>query len=170
MEAEYQHCSHYFNLYEGDASQNDHFNLQNPQNDHDHDHDQDLHVHDHCSHPQASVVMDQEKRLRRMVSNRESARRSRMRKRKQIREMKMNVEQLTVDANYNLYNKVISLLEKTRQILHENSQLEEKLSYFHQYFMEDRMVLPGNNIDCDITRQYLHQPTCYLLDSISPNI
>ncbi|CAF1696720.1 hypothetical protein HID58_050351 [Brassica napus] len=155
MEAEDQHPSHYFNLYEGDSSQNDHFNLQNPQNDHDHDHDQDLHVHDHCTHPQASsVVIDQEKRLRRMVSNRESARRSRMRKRKQIREKKMHVEQLTT-SNYNLYNKVISLLERTPQILHENSQLEEKLSYFHQYFMEDRMVLPGNNIDCDITRQYL---------------
>ncbi|CAN6805585.1 unnamed protein product, partial [Brassica oleracea var. botrytis] len=141
--------SHYFNLFEGDSSQNDHFNLQNPQNDH--NHDQGLHVHDHCTHPQASVAMDQEKRLRRMVSNRESARRLRMRKRKQIQEMKMHVEQLTT-SNYNLYNKVISLLEKTRQILHENSQLEEKLSYFHQYFMEDRMVLPGNNIDCDITQ------------------
>ena len=93
-----------------------------------------------------------------MVSNRESARRSRMRKRKQIREKKMHVEQLTT-SNYNLYNKVISLLERTPQILHENSQLEEKLSYFHQYFMGDRMVLLGNNIDCDITRQYLHQPT-----------
>ncbi|CAG7879016.1 unnamed protein product [Brassica rapa] len=144
MEAEDQHSSHYFNLYEGDSSQNDHFNLQNPQNDHDHDHDQD-HVHDRCTHPQASVVIDQEKRLRRMVSNRESARRSRMRKRKQIQEMKMHVEQFTT-SNYNLYNKVISLLERTRQILHENSQLEEKLSYFHQYFMEDRMVLPGKTL------------------------
>ncbi|CAH8308860.1 unnamed protein product [Eruca vesicaria subsp. sativa] len=155
MEAEDQYSSHYFNLFEGDSSQNDQFNLQNPQD----GHDQDLHVHDHCDHPEASVVMlDQEKILRRRVSNRESARRTRMRKRKQIEELTMHVEQLTT-SNYNLYDKVISLLENNRHILHENSQLKEKVSYFHQYFMEDRVVLPGSMNGCEVTGQSPHQPT-----------
>lgn len=147
----YSHCfnlfhgnpSHCFNLFQGNPSQIDHFNSIFLQNPHDHDH---VHDHYHYHHHQPSVVIDQEKRLRRTISNRESAKRSRMRKRKQIEELQMQLEQLMA-SNQHLSDKVFSLLENNRQILQENSQLKETVSSFHQYFTENMMIVPGNIYD-----------------------
>ncbi|GAV77769.1 bZIP_1 domain-containing protein [Cephalotus follicularis] len=69
----------------------------------------------------------QEKRFRRMISNRESARRSRMRKRKLIEELQYQVNQLQA-MNHQLSEKVIRLLECNHQILQENAQLKERAS------------------------------------------
>lgn len=68
-----------------------------------------------------------EKRLRRMISNRESARRSRMRRKRQIEELQNRVNELQT-MNHQLSDKVIHLLESNHQILQENSQLKEKVS------------------------------------------
>ncbi|KAF7846790.1 hypothetical protein BT93_L3735 [Corymbia citriodora subsp. variegata] len=68
-----------------------------------------------------------ERRLRRMISTQESARRSRLRKKKQIEELQLQVDQLR-GANNNLSEKLISLLESNHQILQENVQLKEKVS------------------------------------------
>ncbi|EFH40965.1 bZIP transcription factor family protein [Arabidopsis lyrata subsp. lyrata] len=89
----------------------------------------------------------EERRARRMVSNRESARRSRMRKKKQIEELQQQVEQLMM-LNHHLHEKVINLLESNHQILHENSQLKEKVSSFH-LLMAD-VLLPMRNAESNI--------------------
>ncbi|XP_056170627.1 basic leucine zipper 43-like [Syzygium oleosum] len=68
-----------------------------------------------------------EKKLRRRISNRASAWRSRLRKKMQIEELQMQVDQLQ-GANNKLSEKLISLLESNHQILQENAQLKEKVS------------------------------------------
>ncbi|XP_065851278.1 basic leucine zipper 43-like [Euphorbia lathyris] len=68
-----------------------------------------------------------ERRLKRMKSNRESARRSRMRKKRQIEELQCQVNHLQT-MNHQLSDKVIHLLETNHQILQENSQLKERVS------------------------------------------
>ncbi|KAI6675367.1 hypothetical protein NL676_003273 [Syzygium grande] len=68
-----------------------------------------------------------EKKLRRMISNRASARRSRLRKKKQIEELQTQAEQLR-GANSKLADKIISLLESNSQIIQENGRLKEKVS------------------------------------------
>ncbi|XP_050379578.1 basic leucine zipper 43-like [Argentina anserina] len=68
-----------------------------------------------------------EKRIKRMISNRESARRSRMRKKKQIEELQYQVDQLHM-TNRQLSEKLIQLLEGNQQILQENAQLKERVS------------------------------------------
>ncbi|CAL9229602.1 unnamed protein product [Arabidopsis halleri] len=133
---------------------------QNPQ-------DEDVHVHDHVDnhdhyhHQQPNVVMDQEKRLRRMATNRESARRSRMRERMMKEVLQMQVKQLMA-SNQLLSNKYISLLEYNHQILQENSQLKETVSSFHDQYTisygkhEDIL---GNINDFDSNQQSPYQPT-----------
>lgn len=89
-------------------------------------------------------LVTEERRARRMISNRESARRSRIRKKKQIEELQQQVEQLMM-LNHHLSEKVINLLESNHQILQENSQLKEKVSSFH-LLMAD-VLLPMRNAE-----------------------
>ncbi|XP_030521488.2 basic leucine zipper 43 [Rhodamnia argentea] len=102
------------------------------------DHINPRHHSDHVS----SVI--HEKRLRRMISNRESARRSRLRKKKQVEELQMQVDQLR-GANTALSEKLISLLESNHQILQENAQLKEKVSSL-QVIMTD-LLNPFRNVE-----------------------
>ncbi|XP_009339530.2 basic leucine zipper 43 [Pyrus x bretschneideri] len=71
--------------------------------------------------------MNYERKLKRMISNRESARRSRMRKKKQIEELQYQVDQLH-STNRGLSDKLIQLLEGNQLILQENAQLKERVS------------------------------------------
>ncbi|XP_022729072.1 basic leucine zipper 4 [Durio zibethinus] len=77
---------------------------------------------------QPSIVDD--KRLRRMISNKESARISRMRKKQHIEELKSQVNQLQT-INGQLSQKLINLLDSNHEILQENAQLKEKVSTLH---------------------------------------
>ncbi|XP_020876616.1 LOW QUALITY PROTEIN: basic leucine zipper 8 [Arabidopsis lyrata subsp. lyrata] len=133
-----QYPSHNVNLFDGNPSPNNNFNSMfqpNPQ-------DEDVHVHDyvdnhdlvHYRHQQPFVVTDQEKRLRRLATNRESARRSRMRERMMKEVLQMQVKQLMASNQYILSNKYISLLEYNHQILQENSQLKETVSSFYNQY------------------------------------
>ncbi|KAK8265939.1 hypothetical protein V6Z12_D12G211300 [Gossypium hirsutum] len=92
---------------------------------------------------QASIVVD-EKRLRRMISNRESARRSRMRKKQQIEELQSQVNQLQT-INRQLSQKLINLLENNHEILQENAQLKEKVSTLHMVLSD--VFAPLRNSD-----------------------
>lgn len=85
-----------------------------------------------------------ERRLKRMISNRESARRSRMRKKKQIEELQYQVNHLQT-MNHQLSEKVIRLLESNHQILQENSQLKERVSSF-QIVLSD-LLTPIRNVE-----------------------
>ncbi|KAL6175381.1 hypothetical protein ACLB2K_052022 [Fragaria x ananassa] len=82
----------------------------------------------------AEQSLDHERRLKRLISNRESARRSRMRK-KQIQELKHEVDQLYV-ANNQLYEKLIRLLEVNQRILQENAELKQTVSSLHVNFTD----------------------------------
>ncbi|VVB17534.1 unnamed protein product [Arabis nemorensis] len=151
------HRSHCFDILEGMPLQDDHFNsaflpntnfhvqlqsvsqnLSNRNNSHSH-----LDPNDENMYHNEGLTPD-ERRARRMVSNRESARRSRMRKKKQIEELQQQVEQLMM-LNHHLSEKVINLLESNHQVLQENSQLKEKVTYF-QLVMAD-MLLPMRNVE-----------------------
>ncbi|CAA7023486.1 unnamed protein product [Microthlaspi erraticum] len=94
-----------------------------------------------------------ERRARRMFSNREAARRSRMRKKKQIEELQLQVEHLMM-LNHHLSEKVISLLESNQQVLQENSQLKENVSSFH-LLMAD-MLTPKRNADGNISDRFVN--------------
>ncbi|KAK6276075.1 hypothetical protein POUND7_005784 [Theobroma cacao] len=91
---------------------------------------------------QPSIVDD--KRLRRMISNRESARRSRMRKKQQIEELQSQVDQLQT-INRQLSQKLINLLESNHETLQENAQLKEKVSTLHMVLAD--VFTPPRNLE-----------------------
>ncbi|XP_050221120.1 basic leucine zipper 43 [Mercurialis annua] len=94
-------------------------------------------------------LISHEKKLKRIISNRESARRSRIRKKRQIEELECQVNNLRT-MNHQLSEKVIQLLENNQQILQENSQLKEKISSL-QLVISD-FLMPMRNVGCDNIR------------------
>lgn len=93
----------------------------------------------HAPSPSISTILSQDseatakeqddeqemRRLKRMISNRESARRSRMRKRKQLENLQSQVLQLLA-ANHQLAEKLNHVMESNYQILQENARLREE--------------------------------------------
>ncbi|KAF8046219.1 hypothetical protein N665_3935s0001 [Sinapis alba] len=159
MESGPHRSHHCFDILEGMPPQDDHFNSSFLQNPNFHFHLQSVspnlstrsnnnrsHLDPNGEEPfcHSEGLGPDERRARRMVSNRESARRSRMRKKKQIEELQQQVEQLMI-LNHNLSEKVISLLESNHQIIQENSQLKEKVNSFHLIMAE--MLIPMRNVD-----------------------
>ncbi|XP_062115025.1 basic leucine zipper 43-like [Humulus lupulus] len=96
------------------------------------------------------------RRLKRMISNRESARRSRMRRKMQIEELQYLVSQLQT-TNRQLSEKLIQLLDSNQQIVQENSQLKEKVSSL-QIILSDLLV-PVRNIAGEDSRAQLASTT-----------
>ncbi|KAJ0248745.1 Basic leucine-zipper 70 [Hirschfeldia incana] len=156
MESSSVHRSHHcFDIFEGMPPQDDNFNstflpnanfhvpLQLPNLSTRRNNNNRFHLDPNVENVYEGPVPD-ERRARRIVSNRESARRSRMRKKKQIEELQQQVEQL-MTLNHNLSEKVINLLESNHQILQENSQLKERVSSFQLLMAE--MLIPVRNVD-----------------------
>lgn len=85
-----------------------------------------------------------DKRLRRIISNRESAKRSRLRKKKQIEELQFQVDQLHT-INNQLSQKLLHLLENNHQILQENALLKEKVAAMHMVLTD--LLAPPRNSD-----------------------
>ncbi|KAI4346268.1 hypothetical protein L6164_013334 [Bauhinia variegata] len=81
---------------------------------------------DNSNFDEAKLLLDDRKK-KRMNSNRESARRSRMRKKQQIEALQYQVENLQT-MNHKLSQKIVYLLECNQQILQQNAQLKEKVS------------------------------------------
>ena len=79
---------------------------------------------------QHQKLIDERKR-RRMISNRESARRSRMRKKRQLHELWSQVVRLRME-NHDLMEKLNNLSESHDQILLENKRLKEEVSNLRQ--------------------------------------
>ncbi|TXG51573.1 hypothetical protein EZV62_024097 [Acer yangbiense] len=104
-----------------------------------------------------------EKRMKRVISNRESARRSRMRKKKLIEELQFQVNQLQT-LNHQLSEKVIRLLESNHQILQENAHLKEKVSSL-QILLTD-LLSPLRGLD-EVTGN-LNRPPSSSTHSIHP--
>ena len=84
---------------------------------------------DEAEEHQLSVI--DERKQRRMISNRESARRSRMRKQKHLDELWSQVVRLRTE-NRELIDKLNHVLECHDRVLQENNQLREEASNLHQ--------------------------------------
>ncbi|KAF8407912.1 hypothetical protein HHK36_007050 [Tetracentron sinense] len=80
---------------------------------------------DEADEHQQSVI--DERKQRRMISNRESARRSRMRKQKQLDELWSQASWLRTE-NHQLVDKLNHVSESHNQVLQENVQLKEEVS------------------------------------------
>ncbi|KAK7388819.1 hypothetical protein VNO78_23646 [Psophocarpus tetragonolobus] len=104
---------------------------------------------------EAKAILDDRKK--RMFSNRESARRSRMRKKQQIEVLQYHVDHLQT-LNNQLSQKIIYLLECNQQIHQQNAQLKEKVSSL-QVALSDLLVPAGS------AEQPHHIPNGFLAES-----
>lgn len=84
---------------------------------------------DEAEEHQLSII--DERKQRRMISNRESARRSRMRKQKHLDELWSQVVRLRSE-NHNLMDRLNHVTESHDRILQENARLKEESSDLHQ--------------------------------------
>lgn len=84
---------------------------------------------DEADNHQLSVIND--RKQRRMISNRESARRSRMRKQKHLDELWSQVVWLR-NENHQLLHKLNHVSENHDKVLQENAQLKEETSGLRQ--------------------------------------
>lgn len=79
-----------------------------------------------------------ERKHRRMISNRESARRSRMRKQKHMDELLSQVVRLKTE-NLKLIDKLNHVCESHDKVVQENASLKEEVSGLHQ-LLEDLRI------------------------------
>ncbi|KAK6157743.1 hypothetical protein DH2020_011991 [Rehmannia glutinosa] len=76
-----------------------------------------------------------ERKQRRMISNRESARRSRMRKQRHLDELWSQVVRLRTE-NHNLIDKLNHVSESHDRVVQENAKLKEEASDLRQMLMD----------------------------------
>lgn len=106
---------------------------------------------------QGKVVADERKK-KRMFSNRESARRSRMRKKQRIENLQYQVDHLQT-MNHQLSQKVIYLLECNQQILQQNGQLKERISTLQMAFSDLLVPLPRDDEANHIPKALIGEPS-----------
>lgn len=90
-----------------------------------------------------------ERKQRRMISNRESARRSRMRKQRHLDELWSQVMWLRIE-NHQLLDKLNNLSESHDKILQENAQLKEETSELKQVISDMQIQSPFSCFRDDI--------------------
>ncbi|KAL4638373.1 hypothetical protein ACB092_03G141500 [Castanea dentata] len=88
---------------------------------------------------QLSII--DERKQRRMISNRESARRSRMRKQKHLDELWSQVLRLRTE-NHTLIDKLNRVTESHEQVLQENARLKEEVVDLRQMLTELQIGSP----------------------------
>lgn len=86
---------------------------------------------DEAEEQQTDKNIINERKQRRMISNRESARRSRMRKQRHLDELWSQVMWLRIE-NHQLLDKLNNLSESHDKVLQENAQLKEETSELKQ--------------------------------------
>ncbi|KAK9277207.1 hypothetical protein L1049_006746 [Liquidambar formosana] len=96
---------------------------------------------DEAEEHQLSII--DERKQRRMISNRESARRSRMRKQKHLDELWSQVVRLRTE-NHNLIDKLNHVSECHDRVLQENARLKEEASDLRQMFTNLQIGSPYN--------------------------
>lgn len=94
---------------------------------------------DEAEENQLSII--DERKQRRMISNRESARRSRMRKQKHLDELWSQVVRLRTE-NHNLIDKLNHLSERHDRVLQENAKLKEEASDLRQMLTDLQIGSP----------------------------
>ncbi|KAJ4714684.1 basic leucine zipper 43-like [Melia azedarach] len=90
--------------------------------------------------PNPTVSIIDERKLRRMISNRESARRSRMRKQKHLENLRNQVNRLRVE-NRELTNRLRFVLYHCERVRTENDRLRSEHSMLRQRLSEIRQIL-----------------------------
>ncbi|RDX74550.1 Basic leucine zipper 43, partial [Mucuna pruriens] len=95
---------------------------------------------DEAEEQQLSLI--NERKHRRMISNRESARRSRMRKQKHLDELWSQVVWLR-NENHQLIDKLNHVSESHEQVLQENAQLKEEASELRQVIRDMQIHSPS---------------------------
>ncbi|XP_065858808.1 basic leucine zipper 43-like [Euphorbia lathyris] len=96
---------------------------------------------DEADEQQLSIINERKKR--RMISNRESARRSRMRKQKHLDELWSQVVWLR-NENHQLIDKLNHVAECHDQVQQENAQLKEEASELRQMLSDMQLNSPYN--------------------------
>ncbi|WCJ25487.1 basic leucine-zipper 43 [Euphorbia peplus] len=96
---------------------------------------------DEADEQQLSIINERKKR--RMISNRESARRSRMRKQKHLDELWSQVVWLR-NENQQLIDKLNHVSESHDQVLQENAQLKEETYELRQMLSDMQLNSPYN--------------------------
>nr|GMD27358.1 basic leucine zipper 43-like [Ipomoea batatas]GMD28607.1 basic leucine zipper 43-like [Ipomoea batatas]GMD29541.1 basic leucine zipper 43-like [Ipomoea batatas] len=86
-----------------------------------------------------------ERKQRRMISNRESARRSRMRKQRHLDELRSQVFHLRTE-NHNLLDKLNQVSDCHDKVLQENACLKEEASGLRQMVMELQLRSPFSDL------------------------
>ncbi|OAY31205.1 basic leucine zipper 43 [Manihot esculenta] len=94
---------------------------------------------DEAEENQVSII--DERKQRRMISNRESARRSRMRKQKHLDELWSQVVRLRTE-NHNLIDKLNHVSECHDRVLQENARLKEEASDLRQMLTDLQIGSP----------------------------
>lgn len=97
---------------------------------------------DEADEQQLSLI--NERKQRRMISNRESARRSRMRKQKHLDELWSQVVWLR-NENHQLVDKLNHMSESHDRVLQENAQLKEEASELHEMLSDLQLHSPNSN-------------------------
>ncbi|KAK7275078.1 hypothetical protein RIF29_16185 [Crotalaria pallida] len=97
---------------------------------------------DEADELQLSII--DERKQRRMISNRESARRSRMRKQKHLDELWSQVVRLRTE-NHNLIDKLNHMSESHDKVVQENARLKEESSDLRQMIADMQI---GNSFAC----------------------
>ncbi|KAK9707095.1 hypothetical protein RND81_07G172400 [Saponaria officinalis] len=97
---------------------------------------------DESEEHQITQIID-ERRQRRMISNRESARRSRMRKQRHLDELWSQVMRLK-NENINLIDKLNNMSENQDKVLQENARLKEEAYDLRQMISNMQMDSPYN--------------------------
>ncbi|XP_010496052.1 PREDICTED: basic leucine zipper 43-like [Camelina sativa] len=90
-----------------------------------------------------------ERKQRRMISNRESARRSRMRKQRHLDELWSQVMWLRIE-NHQLLDKLNNLSESYEKVLQENAQLKEETSELKEVISNMQIQSPFSCFRDDI--------------------
>ncbi|XVE72247.1 hypothetical protein DITRI_Ditri11bG0024300 [Diplodiscus trichospermus] len=98
---------------------------------------------DEADEQQQSLI--NERKQRRMISNRESARRSRMRKQKHLDELWSQVVWLR-NENHQLIDKLNHVSESHDKVLQENAQLKEEASELRQMLSDMQLSSPFSTL------------------------
>ncbi|XP_047324496.1 basic leucine zipper 43-like [Impatiens glandulifera] len=102
--------------------------------------DHDFNSPDEVDELQISLI--NERKQRRMISNRESARRSHMRKQKHLDELRSQVVWLR-NENQQLLDKLNQMSEIHSNVAQENSQLKEEISELRQMLTDMQLTWPS---------------------------
>ncbi|KAL7607086.1 basic leucine zipper 43 [Lactuca sativa] len=113
---------------------------------------------DEAEDNQMSII--NERKQRRMISNRESARRSRMRKQKQLDELCTQVMRLR-NENHGLMDKLNRFSETHEQVIQENNRLKKETTELRQLLSEAQLARTYTTLkDLDDDQEVVLVPSC----------